>query len=234
MRTSLALFLLVAVLGAAAPSLGQESAEGQAAGAPQVKPATPQKPRPRAPRGLRVFGGAEVAVPAATDAFDAVTGSPVFPAYGGGVELVNLWRGLFIRFQLMKGTKDAEHGLVVNGDFLPTGVPFDISMRTTELGLGWRINFRKPGRSFHFGGGRTWLAYKERTAGFPEEDLDQTHDGAFVMAGYTHPVLSRVLLTFEGFFRQIDAGEGTGIMAGFNESDLGGAGARLLVSYRLK
>ena len=86
----------------------------------------------------------------------------------------------------------------------------------------------------HLGGGRTWLKYRERTAGFPEEDVTQSHDGSFVMAGFTLPVVSRVLLTFEGFFRQIDAGEGTGIMAEFNESDLGGAGARLLVSFRLK
>jgi hypothetical protein len=235
MRIALATFAFVAVLGAAVPSFAQESLDAQAAGGTQAKPAPPQKPRPpRPPRGFRVFGGAEVTMPGAKDAFDAVTGSPVFAAYGGGMELVNLWRGLFLRFQIVRGTKGAEHGLVVDGDFLPTGVPFDISMRTTELGAGWRFHFRKPGRSFHVGAGRTWIAYKERTAGFPEEDLDESHDGTFVMAGYTHPLTSRFSIVLEGLFRRVDAGEGTGIMAGFNESDLGGAGARVLVSYRLK
>ena len=199
----------------------------------QAKPPAPQKPRTPPPRrGLRVFGVAEIEYLSATDTFDAVADLPVLIGYGGGLELENLIRRLFVRVAVTAGTLDAEHGLVIDGDFIPTGVPFDIRMRTIEAGAGWR--FGRPARSFYAGAGLTARKFTEKTPGFPDEDVTETHNGYYANAGVDFRVAPKFFLGLEGFYRTIDAGEGAGIMAEFNERDLGGAGARVLISFKLK
>ncbi len=234
MRASLPILVALGLLTSAPVAHAQQSpASATAIVDPQAKPASPQKPRTPPPRrGLRVFGAAEIEYLSAKDTFDAVADLPVLIGYGGGVELENLIKRLFFRFSITTGTIDAEHGLVIDGDFLPTGVPFEIGMRTIEAGAGWR--FGRPTKSFYVGAGASFRNLTEKTAGFPEEDVSESHNGYYASAGVDFRVASKVLIGLEGFYRAIDAGEGTGLMSQFNESDLGGAGVRILFAFKVK
>ena len=234
MRASLAISAVLALLAAAPAAHAQQQLTNVSASAvAQTKPPVPQKPKTPPPRrGLRVFGAAEIEYLTATDTFDAVSDLPVLIGYGGGVEFENLIRRLFVRLAITKGAIDAEHGLVVDGQFVPTGVPFDIGVRTVELGTGWR--FGRSTTSFYVGAGLTLRKYTEKTDGFPEEDVAESHDGYYANAGFDFRVAPKFFVGLEGFYRKVDAGEGTGLMAEFNESDLGGAGVRILFAFKVK
>lgn len=228
------MFVLPGLLATAPVAHAQQPlASADVTMAVQAKPPAPQKPRTPPPRrGLRVFGAAEIEYLTAKDTFDAVADLPVLIGYGGGVELENLIKRLFFRFSFTTGTIDAEHGLVIDGDFQPTGVPFEIGMRTVEAGAGWR--FGRPAKSFYVGAGASFRKFTEKTPGFPEEDVSESHNGYYANAGVDFRVAPKVLIGLEGFYRAIDAGAGTGIMSQFNESDLGGAGARILFVFKVK
>ena len=234
MRASLAIPVALALLGAAPAAQAQQPLSSViAAFAPQTKPAAPQKPRTPPPRrGFRVFGAAEIEYLAAKDTFDAVSDLPVLIGYGGGVELENLIRRLFVRLSITAGAIDAEHGLVVDGSFISTGVPFDIGMRTVEFGAGWR--FGRPTKSFSVGAGLTLRKHTEKTDGFPEENVDESHNGYYASAGVDFRVAPKLFVGLEGFYRKIDAGEGTALMRDFSESDLGGVGVRILFAFKVK
>jgi hypothetical protein len=241
MRASLAIPVVLAVLAVGPAAQAQQPVTHVAASvvpqtkpaAPQTKPAPSQKPKTPPPRrGFRVFGAAEIEYLTATDTFDAVSDLPVLIGYGGGVELENLIRRLFVRLSITTCAIDAEHGLVVDGSFIPTGVPFDIGMRTVEFGGGWR--FGRATKSFYAGAGLTLRKFTEKTDGFPEEDVAESHNGYYANAGFDFRVAPKFFVGLEGFYRKVDAGEGTALMRDFNESDLGGAGARILFAFKVK
>ena len=109
--------------------------------------------------GLRVFGTFAVDRMAATESFDAVTGSPVILGYGGGVQVTNLWGGLFVEASVERSAADGERVFVDDDEVFPLGIPLEITMTPIDAVVGWRS---AQGRVKPFvGGGATFFGYRE-------------------------------------------------------------------------
>jgi hypothetical protein len=199
----------------------------------QQKPASkPKAPRP--PLGLQAFFALDVEQMSASNSFRASTGSSTFLGYGVGADVQNLWRNVFARVSLAQASKSGDRGFMVNGVFVPSGFTVDIGMRTVELGAGWRRSFKDPRRAAHFAGGLLLLSYSEKTAEAPEENLDESHNGYFVAAGFDYRVSRKFWVGGEGFFRTVAADASGGIAKNLGDNNLGGVGVRILAAYQLK
>src|SRR5688572_7705488 len=80
----------------AAPAFAQGSAPPQKPTTKTLKP--PAKPKvPRKPLGFRVFGVFDLERAAAAQSFETVTGSSWLFGFGGGLDVLNVWRDVYIR-----------------------------------------------------------------------------------------------------------------------------------------
>lgn len=230
-RTLTVLASTCVVLGIASPVSAQGA--GVSAAASQQKPA-PKPKAPRPPLGLQAFFALDIEQMSASNSFRASTGSSTMIGYGAGADIQNLWRDLFARVSLTRSSKSGDRGFMVNGVFVPSGFDVDIGLRTVELGAGWRRTFNDPRKAAHFAGGLLLLSYSERTAEAPEEDLDESHNGYFVAAGFDYRVSRKFWVGAEGFFRTVAADASGGIANNLGDNNLGGVGVRVLAAYQLK
>jgi hypothetical protein len=111
---------------------------------PAQKPPAPARPRtPKPPFGLRGFLVVEGTAMAASSTFKAITGTSTLVGAGGGVELLNLFKKVFVRFGVSSASKDGERAFLIDGDVVSTGIPMTIAVRTVELSVGWRKELAK-------------------------------------------------------------------------------------------
>ena len=186
---------------------------------------TPPAAEPPPGIGLRVFGTFAVDRMAATESFDAVTGSPVILGYGGGVQVTNLWGGLFVEASVERSAADGERVFVHDDEVFPLGVPLEITMTPIDAVVGWRS---AQGRVKPFvGGGATFFGYRE-TSDFAEngDDVDESKVGFVIMGGAEVALARWIHLRGDLRYRQVNDVLGVaGVSAAFDEDRLGGFGA---------
>jgi hypothetical protein len=191
------------------------------------QPAPARQPRARgastAP-GFRAFGRVAWDRMSASESFDAVTGSDTVLFYGGGVQLTNLWRGVFVEASIERAKVDGERVFAVGDQVFPLGIPLEITMMPIDVVAGWRV---ATGRLATFaGGGVTSFGYKE-TSDFAEEDenLDDRYTGFVVMGGVEVTVWRWLHVRGDVRFRQVRDVLGVGgVSEVFGEDRLGGLG----------
>jgi hypothetical protein len=186
-----------------------------------VPPRRPPKP---SVRGFGTFGFDKMT---ADQSFKAITGSDTTLGFGGGVQGINLWKGLFAEVNIERSTEDGERVFVFNEEVFPLGIPLKITMTPIDVVAGWRaaVGGRHPYASY-FGGGVTFVSYKE-TADFAVsgDDVDEKKTGLVALFGVEVSVSKWIHLRGEGRYRRVtDILGNAGVSAAFDENDLGGFG----------
>lgn len=206
----------------AAPAAGQPAPPNPVS----QKTAAPP-PRPSTAIGVRVFGGGAVTRMSASDSFEAVTGSDVVWSYGGGVQVTNLWRGLFIEAAIERSTVDGERVFAFADEVFPLGIPLKVTMMPIDTVLGWRVGHDRL--TSYVGGGLTIFRYEE-TSDFadPDENVDKQYLGFVVMGGVEVSVTRWLHVRADLRYRQVNDALGIGgVSEHFDEDRLGGFGAGL-------
>ncbi len=171
-------------------------------------------------RGVGAFG---VEAMTASDSFDAVVGKTSLGQFGGGVQVVNLWKALFVEATVERSKADGERVFVSDGDIFPLGIPLQVTMTPIDLVAGWR--FGGLGRvTPYLGGGFTSIGYREE-ADFDDTDgdFDDRGDGFVLLGGIEVPVWRWIHVRGEVRYRDVSDVLGAGgVSAVFDENALGG------------
>lgn len=187
---------------------------------PPAKPALPVEPGPSA----RLFGGVAVTQMAAAQSFQAITGSERLLSYGGGIQGVNLWRGLFAEVAVDRSSVDGERVFVFDDEVFALGIPLTIKTTSIDVVGGWRVAL--GGRVTPYGGaGVTFLRYEE-TSDFAgeDEDMNERAPGFVGFGGLEVTVARGVHLAGEVRYRRVkDVLGGAGVSAHYGEDAFGGA-----------
>jgi opacity protein-like surface antigen len=179
--------------------------------------------------GARLFGTFAIDKMAASQSFDAVAGSDVVLGYGGGVQVTNVWRGLFLEASLERASVDGERAFVHGEEVFPLGIPLELTMTPLDVVIGWRT---PVGRATPYvSGGLTSFSYKE-TSDFADENenIDERTLGFVLKAGIETSLTRWIHLRAEARYRQVTDTLGVGgVSAAFDEDRLGGFGGAVSV-----
>ena len=177
---------------------------------------------------VRGFGTVAVETQAASDSFDAVLGTPRTMSFGGGLQVTNVWRGLFIEAGAEWASLNGERVFVDGSTVVPLGIPVEVTVAPLDVIVGWRFS---RSRRFvpYVAAGLTSIAYSESSDfAADDENVDERAAG-FVAVGGVEVRLHR-LLQIRGELRFRRAGGvlgDTGVSQEFQENNLGGVGAAL-------
>jgi opacity protein-like surface antigen len=212
----------------------------RAAGQPGVprttgpRPSAPVKPgvqsKPKA--GVRAFADVSAVWMTASESFKAVTGSNSRVQYGGGVQAVNLWKGLYAEAMIGYSRVTGSRVFVHQGTVYDLGIPVTITFMPIDAGAGWRVPVSKTLHAY-VGGGVTFMNYKEESdfAG-SDDDVSETFTGFYASGGLEVRLARWLHVRAEGRYTSIpDALGGGGVSADFSESDLGGASAAVKLVF---
>lgn len=262
MRRSITLSVLMILLGVV-PTAAQVPADDAQAQQPRPRPGTistrPQKPRE--PIGFRVYFGYDAVSMTASDSFKATLGTSTLSGYGGGGEILNLWKGLFARVTVASMSDTGTRVVVVDNTIIPLDIPLDVSLRTIEVGAGWRVPIRtkpkpparptppgakpappaRPGAKLapprfavYGGAGFLNVSYKEESEFASPTDNNRASFGGYsVFGGFDVLIVKWLFAGVEGQYRGVANAIGeSGVSKVYNETDLGGAAFRVLVGIR--
>jgi hypothetical protein len=160
----------------------------------------------------------------ASESFKAVTGSNSRVQYGGGVQAVNLWKGLYAEAGVGYSSLAGSRVFVHQGAVYDLGVPVTITLMPIDAGGGWRVPMSRALHAY-LGGGVTFMNYKEESDfANAEDDVSELYTGFYVSGGLEVRLAKWLHVRAEGRFTSIpDALGSGGVSAEFNETNLGGA-----------
>jgi hypothetical protein len=173
---------------------------------------------------------------ASPKSFDAVFGKHTTAGPGVGLDVINLWSGVFVRVDGSQSSITGERVVIFNGEVFKLGIPLTAKLTPLEFGAGWRFAPR-GGDSFaapYVGASAISLKYKE-TSDFAEnsENVDATYNGFGIFGGVDFRIAKQVFAGVEGQYRSIPISPGANsAAASFNEKDLGGAVLRVRAGIR--
>jgi opacity protein-like surface antigen len=155
--------------------------------------------------------------------------------FGGGGEVLNLWKKVFVRAAVTSASNTGSRAFLLDVGLVSTNVPVEVSITTTELSAGWRQTLRKHPRFSFYGGGGLLIANYKETSSFAQAADDSTlgSNGYSLFAGMEAVVWKYVIAGVEGQYKSIGdvLGEG-GLSKAYSEDNLGGAAIRGMVGVR--
>jgi opacity protein-like surface antigen len=182
--------------------------------------AAPARAQPRiGVFGHVVFGSRMMA---ASESFDAVTGSDRTTFVSGGARIERLWKGVFADTTFSQTSFDGERVFVNNGEVFGLGIPVRVTVRPIDLAAGWRFAIKRF--SPFAGGGVTFLSYRESSEfSDPADEADEQKTGAIVLAGLDYQILRWARAGVEMRYRRVGGilGE-AGVSELFDEKNAGG------------
>lgn len=197
----------------------------------------PQPPKAPSPIGLHAYGVVDLDALAARESFDAVVGTSKLTAFGGGVDVIDIWKHLFARVAVTRASKSGSRVFVANGVVFPMNIPLTITMTPVEVGGGWRFVTSKASRLTPYAGlSFLSMGYTE-TSKFAEagENTAERFAGEDVFGGVEVGILKWLFASGEVQYRRVpDALGAGGVSKDFGESDLGGVTARITIGIRTK
>jgi hypothetical protein len=172
---------------------------------------------------------------ASPKSFDAVFGKHTTAGPGVGLDVINLWSGLFVRVDGSQSTLKGERVVIVNGDVFKLGIPLTAKLTPLEFGGGWRFARNSDARMAPYvGASAVSLKYKE-TSSFAEssENVDATYNGFGVFGGVDFRITRQAFAGVEAQYRSIPISPGpNSAAASFSEKDLGGIVLRVRAGIR--
>ena len=238
MRILSSILVFAAALAVTVPASAQGTGVSSSR---QKKPATAKQtaPKPPAPKprlGVRGFFVLDAEAMTASQSFKAITGSSVMIGYGGGGEVANLWKTLFVRGSYAQASANGERVFVLSGQVIPTGVGIDVGLRTMEVGGGWRFPLRKhPKYTPYLGVSYLSTHYTEDSQFSTSLDnVSETFSGYAVEAGLDLTITKLIYAAVEGQYRLVpNAIGGDGVSKTYGDTDLGGLAVRVMVGVNL-
>ena len=114
----------------------------------QTKPAATVKPVILAKPKLGVRGIVDVSAVwmLASESFKAVADTNMRVQFGGGVQVVNLWKGLYAEATVGRSSLDGSRVFVYQGTVYDLGIPVSITFTPIDAGGGWRFPLGKKKR----------------------------------------------------------------------------------------
>jgi hypothetical protein len=185
---------------------------------------------------IGIFGMFDRTMIASRQSFDAVFDTHTTSSLGGGVDVVNLWKGVFLRVDGASSTLTGERVVVFNGDVFALGIPLTVTLRPIEVGGGWRLASNDPRARFspYAGVSAIILKYTE-TSDFADagENVDESYTGVGVFGGVDVRLVKQVFAGVEAQYRSITSAPGPdSVAASFNEKNLGGTVLRVRFGIR--
>ena len=193
----------------------------------QKKPTATGKPGIQAKPKLGVRGIVDVSAVwmTASESFKAVTGKSMRTQFGGGVQVVNVWKGLYAEGLVGWSSLDGSRVFVYNDTVYGLGIPVSITLTPIDAGGGWRFPLGKKRKAHAYaGGGVTFMKYQEESdfAG-AEDNVDETFTGFYAAGGVEIPLAKWIHLRGEARYTSIPNALGiAGVSVDFDETDLGG------------
>jgi len=183
---------------------------------------------------IALFGLYDYSSIASPKSFDAVFGKHTTTGPGAGLEVANLWKGVFVRIDGSQRSLSGERVVIFNDQVFKLGIPLTAKLTPLEFGAGWRFGGGDSRVVPYFGAAAISLKYKE-TSSFADssENVDQSYSGFGAFGGVDVGITRQVFGGIEGQYRSIKITPGANSApASFNESDLGGAVLRVRVGFR--
>jgi len=179
------------------------------------------------PLDIRAAAEAGITTFSAGRSFDAVTGSPSGPTWGGGVEAVFGGR-VGVGLRASRFAVRGERVFPFEGTIFRLGVPATITVTPIELTGTYRVPL---GRLVPYGGGGVgWHRYAETSpVADPGEDVRETAVGYHVLGGAEVRLASWLGVAGEAQWTRVSGALTGGLAQAFDESDLGGRAVRVRV-----
>jgi len=185
-------------------------------------------------QSLEVHGFVDVGAMrfSASDAFEAVLGSPVGVVCGGGGGVV-LPQQIFIDVRASRFKKDGQRVVVNEGEVFPLGITNTVTITPLEVSAGYR--FGRPADTVHpyAGGGISWYHYQETDEfAMSGDSVDETYNGFHLLGGAEWRVSKWLGIAGEAAWARVPnaLGQNPGTVgAAFDETDLGGVTFRARV-----
>ena len=155
----------------------------------------------------------------------AVLGADALRSWGAGVQVANLWRGLFAEAAVERSSDTGERAFVYGGEIYKLGIPLRVTQTPLDVAGGWRF-VTKSGITPFVGGGLTFMRYEETSdLPEPEDDLDSREMGYIALGGLEVRASRWVHIRAEIRYRRINNILGiAGASGEFSETELGGVG----------
>ncbi|MGH9348471.1 MAG: hypothetical protein ACRD26_14520 [Vicinamibacterales bacterium] len=206
------------------------SAAAQAPG-PQPRVASPPSPASNRP-GIRGVFEAGASWLAATASFETITGEVRTTQIGGGVQVTNVWRRVFVQVDVSRATATGERVFLHEGTAYPLGIPVEITTMPIEASAGYRFPIARGRLIAYGGGGGGMLAYREESPfGVEGERVDERFRSWHLLGGLEVPIVRWIAAGAEVHVRFVPNAIGAaGVSAIFQEHDLGGTTLRLRVT----
>ena len=194
------------------------------------------QPKSPSPIGLRAYAIADADSIAATESFEAVLGTSRLQAFGGGVEITDIWKHLFARVAVTRARKSGSRVFVSGTQVFPLGIPLEVTMTPIEAGGGWRFVTKSNRLTPYAGAAFLSMGYTE-TSKFAEsgEDTSERFKGQDIFGGVDVGLVKWLSIAAEAQYRRVPNALGAGgVSKDFNENDLGGFTARITIGIRTK
>jgi opacity protein-like surface antigen len=184
--------------------------------------------------GARAFGHLEWQVMTAKDSFEAFTGETTLKGFGGGGEVQNLWRNVFLRASVSRMTEQGDRIFVFNNEVFHLGIPLELTVTPIEVAVGWRFTpIGSRGIVPYVGAGALFLKYTEDSvADSSTEGINETYNGFVLFGGVEVPVWRFIGAGAEVGWRKANVPDPAGALDAFGENDLGGVTMRVMLSIR--
>ena len=198
------------------------------------QPRPKQPPRPSSPQriGVQGFGIAGVSWPIAKESFEASGLDAQSLEIGGGGQVTNLWRRLFVEVSASRWSNEGERVFVnESGDRFPLGIPLDVKATYVDASAGWK--FPGEGLVTYFGGGAGVVKYSEQSPfALSGDDLDTRATSYHVLVGVEVPLKTWLAISGDFRYRFVPDLLGDGGVSGVLEEDRFG-GPQLGIGLRL-
>ena len=197
----------------------------------------PETARAQGQLGLHAYGIVDLDALAAKQTFEAVLGTSQLKAFGGGVDVVDIWKHLFARVAVTRVRKTGSRGFVSGGQFFSNGIPLTMTMSPIEAGGGWRFASKRGSRLTPYAGVSFLSVGYTETSTFadPADNTSERVKGQAVFGGVEVGVVKGLTVTAEAQYRRVPNALGAGGVAkDFGETDLGGLTARVTIGFRTR
>lgn len=194
-------------------------------------------PKAPSPIGLRAYAIVDLDALAAKESFDAVLGTSQLTSFGGGVDVVDIWKHLFARVAVTRARKTGSRVFVNNGQAFPLNIPLTVTMTPIEAGAGWRFASKTGSRFTPYAGAAFLSMGYAETSTFadPAENTSERFTGQDVFGGVDITIVKWLAASADVQYRRVPNAIGAGgVSQDFDEHDLGGFTARVTFGIRTK
>jgi hypothetical protein len=205
---------------------------------PQAPPAASPAPSSGGV-GVRAYAVIDFDSMAASKSFEAALDTSHLTAFGGGADVVDLWKHLFARVSVTHVSKTGSRAFFDGSEVVSVGIPLTVSMTPVEIGGGWRFSGAPaPRLTPYAGGGVVIVSYKE-TSQFADasENFSGSFTGFNIFGGAEYTITKWLVAAGEAQFRSVPNALGdnpNSLSQAYDETDLGGFTLRVTVGIRTK